>query len=241
VSAIEGTPSDLEAERRVIEPDPYAKDPFFARVNNPEWNACIGVQGSEGNHLDGYIEAAIELAEAVIQKEMYEKRDTLVLPILYNARHAVELALKFATDRLAAINAIKADSHKRDHNIKAFWDRLHTGGIGDEELQRVILALKPYADSVAQIDSDGQELRYHRNREDNPSLANFSLANLQLIRASLHELQELLSSLKYRTVEFVLERATGSFTNRCSRRDLFTISRMFLLSAGSFNATYPIL
>ena len=37
---------------------------------------------------------------AVIDKNLLSKRDTLVLPILYNARHSVELALKFATRRL---------------------------------------------------------------------------------------------------------------------------------------------
>ena len=52
--------------------------------------------------IEGYMDAAGELAEAVIEKKMYEKRDTLVLPILYNARHAVELALKFVIDRLFA-------------------------------------------------------------------------------------------------------------------------------------------
>jgi len=70
-------------------------------VNNPTWNACIGKQGHEENYLDGYIEAAIELAGAVLDKNMFEKRDTLVLPILYNARHALELALKFATQMSA--------------------------------------------------------------------------------------------------------------------------------------------
>jgi hypothetical protein len=80
--------------------DPYCDDPFFKRNTVSTWNACIGKQGSEDHYIDGYIEAALELAGAIIDKRMYEKRDTLVLPILYNARHAVELALKFATDRL---------------------------------------------------------------------------------------------------------------------------------------------
>lgn len=69
-------------------------DPFFSLPKNSEWNACIGRQSDEENYADGYIDAAIELATAVIEKGMYEKRDTLVLPILYNARHAIELNLK---------------------------------------------------------------------------------------------------------------------------------------------------
>ena len=80
--------------------DPYSDEPFFKRNPVSTWNACIGKQGYEEHYIDGYIEAAMELAGGVIDKKMYRSRDTLVLPILYNARHAVEFTLKFATDRL---------------------------------------------------------------------------------------------------------------------------------------------
>jgi hypothetical protein len=116
-------------------PDPYPNDPFFKRKYDTKWNACIGRQGHEENYLDGYIEAAMELAGAVIDKKMFEKRDTLVLPILHNARHAVELSLKFATDRLAAAGLVPAPEH-RSHNIQAYWDRLH----GDNASDRVSIA-----------------------------------------------------------------------------------------------------
>jgi hypothetical protein len=209
-----------------IENDAYADDPFFKRVYDGQWNACIGRQGHEENYLDGYIEAAIELADAVIDKQMFAKRDTLVLPILYNARHAIELALKFVTDRLIRAGVIKSDGRKRDHNIKAYWDRLQTSAVGDEKLAQGIRALKPYVDSLSRIDSDGQELRYHKNREDDPSLSAYAVANLRLIQASLRAVEKLISDLKYRTLDFVDEYETGVCTNRCSRRDLLEIARL---------------
>ena len=49
---------------------------------------------------DGYIEAALELASAVLDKKLVASRDTLAMPILYNGRHALELSLKFAINRL---------------------------------------------------------------------------------------------------------------------------------------------
>lgn len=208
------------------ETDPYANDPFFKRIFDGQWNACIGRQGHEENYIDGYIEAAIELADAIFEKQLVGKRDTLVLPILYNARHAIELALKFATEHLIKASLIKDDGRKLSHNIKAYWDHLHNSAIGDEKLSQTIAALKPYIDSLSQIDSDGQELRYHRNRDDDPSLADHAVANLRLIRASLRELEKLISTLKYRTVDFIDERAGGSYTNRCSRTDLLAIARI---------------
>lgn len=211
---------------RVEDPDPYATDPFFKRFFDGQWNALIGRQGHEENYIDGYIEAAIELADAIFEKQMFGKRDTLVLPILYNARHAIELALKFTTEHLTKAAAIKHDGRRLSHNIKAYWDHLHNSAVGDEKLSKTIAELKPYIDSLSQIDSDGQELRYHRNRDDDPSLSKYATANLRLIRLSLHELQKLLSTLKYRTVDLIAERATGSYTNRCSRADFLEIARL---------------
>ena len=208
------------------ETDPYANDPFFKRIFDGQWNACIGRQGHEENYIDGYIEAAIELADAIFEKQLIGKRDTLVLPILYNARHAIELTLKFATEHLIKASLIKDDGRKLSHNIKAYWDHLHNSAIGDEKLSQTIAALKPYIDSLSQIDSDGQELRYHRKRDDDPSLAEHAVANLRLIRDSLRELEKLISALKYRTMDFIDERAAGSYTNRCSRTDLLAITRI---------------
>jgi hypothetical protein len=213
----------------MTEPDPYADDPFFRRVFDGDWNACIGRQGHEENYLDGYIEAAIELVDAIIDKKLFAKRDTLVLPILYNARHAIELALKFTTDRLLESSLLKNDGIKRDHDIRTYWERLHGAGVGDEKLRTVIAGLKPFVESVSRIDAGGQELRYHRNRDNDPSLSEYSTANLKLIQHGLRELEKLLSDLKYRSVEFVDEWRAGACTTRCSRCDLFEIARIMPL------------
>jgi len=205
--------------------DPYADDPFFKRKFDTDWNACIGKQGNEENYLDGYIEAAIELAGAVIDKRLFAKRDTLVLPILYNARHAIELALKFTEDRLVVAGVLPATG-RRNHNIKTHWDRLNAAAVGDEKIRQTIKALKPFVDSLSRIDGDGQELRYHLNRSDDPSLSSHSLANLQVIRESLFKLSEIISVIKYRTMSFLDEHYTGSFTSRCSRRDLLAIAQL---------------
>ena len=39
-------------------------------------------------------------------------------------------------------------------------------------------------------------------------------------------MEKLLSALKYRTVDFIDERATCTFTKRCSRTDLLEITRL---------------
>src|SRR5205085_2447600 len=68
--------------------------------------------------------------------------------------------------------------------------------------------------------------RYHLNNADDPSLSEYSLANLEVIRESLSELSEIISVLKYRTMSFLDERETGTYTNRCSRHDLLVIAQL---------------
>jgi len=98
-------------------------DPFFSLPQDGTWNACIGSQGDELHYLDGYIEAAWELADAVVQKNMLGKRDTLVLPILYNARHAIELLLKYITNQLVECDAL-AHGHPANHDLQGHYDLL---------------------------------------------------------------------------------------------------------------------
>ena len=126
---------------------------------------------------------------------MLEKRDTVVLPILYNTRHAIELVLKFAISRLAAAGALSSPG--LNHNVKKYLETLENADLGDEALRQHIRDLKPFVDSLSRIDVDGQGLRYHVRR-DGQSLSDYSLANLAVIRDSLIGLSKTMSALRYR-------------------------------------------
>lgn len=200
-------------------------DPFFGPGLDRQWNACLGKQGHELNYVDGYMEAALELADSVIEKRLFGKRDTLVLPILYNARHAVELTQKFVIRQLQDSGLLTPDL-PMNHDILQHWKLIRSAAGSDEALRESTEALAPYIESLAKIDVDGQELRYAENRAGGQSLKDHAIANLQLIRSSLAELHEVLTSFKYRTIDLANERRTGTYTSACSRRDLMTIATM---------------
>jgi hypothetical protein len=202
-------------------------DPFFHIPVHlgSEWNACIGPQGSEENYVDGYMEAAIELANAVIDKRMYVRRDTLVLPTLYNARHAVELSLKYILRALHEAGVI-AEAPGKHHEIMMHWEALGVAIVCDESLRKDAAALGPYVASLAKIDLDGQELRYHENQGGKKSLEDRALANFLVIRESLAALSEILTHMKYRVMDYGRERKTGTYTAECSRSDLLEIARI---------------
>ncbi|MET4322498.1 hypothetical protein [Bradyrhizobium sp. RT5a] len=200
-------------------------DPFFGLSGDSTWNACIGQQGDELHYVEGYLEAASELANAVIDKKMLAKRDTLVLPILYNARHAIELVLKYVGGQLFDCGVL-AQRHPANHDIKGLWGHLVAADVADEAIRNHLKALERFIISLDRIDDDGQELRYHVSRDGETSLKGESLANIVVIRDNLKELSSVVDGLMHRTIGFVAERKSGTYSCRCSRADLREIAGM---------------
>jgi hypothetical protein len=204
-------------------------DPFFETIYDGEWNACVGIQGDAENYVDGYLEAALELASAVIDKRLIGSRDTLAMPILYNCRHGLELSLKYAIDRLHK-SGMLAQGFPVNHDIDGHWQHLQSAGagsgaaLGDASLRKAVSDLEPFVRSLAAIDDDGQELRYALNRDGQTSLSDIAVINLQHVRNSIAKLSKILQRLKHRVQGVVEERLTGTHTSHCSRKDLEAIA-----------------
>jgi hypothetical protein len=200
-------------------------DPFFEEIHDGQWNALVGRQGDELNYVDGYIQAALELATAILDKRLYGRRDTLILPILYNARHAVELALKFCINRLHQAGAL-AQPHPVNHDIKSHWKHVHDANVGDLAVRNLVAAFRPYVDSLASIDEDGQELRYAVARDGVISLSRHATVNIKHVREGLTRLSATITALVDRLIDMDEERLTKTFTRECSRRDLIAIAQI---------------
>jgi len=200
-------------------------DPFFHLEPGGDFNACVGRQGSEENYIDGYMEAAQELAAAVVDQRQFGKRDTLAMPILYNARHALELTLKFAGKHLHELDRL-AQPLQTNHNIEAQWATLSSSVLGDQTVRQLVSRLEPFVASLAAIDEDGQELRYATNLNGKRSMETVSLIDLEFVQGSLDEMAKLLSDLKYRIEDLYEEKASGTWTDECSRSDLLSIAEL---------------
>ncbi|MBY5453928.1 hypothetical protein HFO91_30585 [Rhizobium leguminosarum] len=200
-------------------------DPFFTLAGDSEWNAFIGRQGSFANYADGYIEAALDLANMILSDRRYIQRDTLVLPILYNARHSIELHLKLIIGDLVKVGILPS-GHVLNHDIASHFQHLIDCRIPDLAFRNLLSELQPFIESLARVDDDGQELRYYTNRDGDRSLKDRSLVNIGVIRDSLLVLKETLDNFKYRTDELCNEYRTGTHTKRLSRKDLFEIAGM---------------
>jgi hypothetical protein len=133
--------------------------------------------------------------------------------------------LKFVTNQLVECGVL-AHGYPANHNLQGHFELLVSANIGDEKLRGDLDLLEPFIASLTRIDEDGQELRYHLNREGEISLEGESLANIAVIRASLKQLASIIDALKYRTIDFINERCGSAHTDRCSRSDLTTITKM---------------
>jgi hypothetical protein len=202
---------------------PRAEDPFFSLRGPPHWNAFVGRQGEERYYVDGYLEAAIELATSVLEKDLSGQRDTLVMPILFTARHGLELSLKHAIRELSDGRFLNGPAPE-NHDIAAHWEILAKVPRCDAHLPRLVAAMEPFVRSLAAVDEDGQALRYFVRRDGAQSLEDFSLVNLKVVLISLRALQEILKDLRYRVCDLVEERGSGTHTSVCSRSDLFMIA-----------------
>lgn len=204
-------------------PEAIDDDPFFSLTDDSTWNACIGVQAYDENYVDGFTDAALLLAETVIKEGMFGSRDTIVFPILYNARHGIELTLKYLIKRLSDADVIRG-APRVDHDILAHWQFLMGQPLGDETLRQLLASLEPFVLSLSNIDDDGQSFRYSETRDGKMSMGEHSLASVEVIRDSLRELRNILEGLKYRLWDIEEERKTGTFTAECSRLDLKAIA-----------------
>lgn len=201
-------------------------DPFFnLRDADSDWNALIGRQGNFANYADGYIEAALDLANLIIEKKLFSQRDTLVLPILYNARHSIELHLKLVIGELVKVGVLDS-GHVPNHDIASHLKHLIDRKIPDVTLRSLVNDLQPFVESLTKVDDDGQELRYYTNRDGKRSMEDRVLVNIVVIRDSLEVLKETLEDLKYRTAALCDAHRTGTHTNHLSRTDLFVIAGM---------------
>jgi hypothetical protein len=200
-------------------------DPFFSLPPNPEWNAFIGIQAEAIFYAEGYIEAALELATLIIKENRFLQKDTLVMPILYNARHSIELHLKLFIDAFVKVGLISS-GHRSNHDIGSQYTLLMKANIGDSKVRSLLEALEPFVLSLNQIDNDGQELRYLENRNGKRSLHDKALANILVIQKSLVNLKTILSTLYFRTLSLCDEQRTGTRTTQLSRADLFEIASL---------------
>lgn len=200
-----------------------SKDPFFHIPENAEWNACIGDQSDPLFYAKGYIEAGLALSEFILRDELHGERDTLIMPILYNARHSVELYLKLAIDEFSRVRIVTARP-PLNHNIASQFAFLRNVEQRDLKLRIILDDLDPFIHSLNKVDKNGEAFRYFSDKDGEQTIGDHSLANIEVINVSLKKLKEILEEFFWRSFDLCEEYLTETVTDRLSRVDLFEIA-----------------
>ena len=208
----------------------------FEYNESAEFIACVGINGGYGDSVirDGFRDAAIILMKEVI-KSSYE--DQYVYPIIYCARHSVELSLKIYIRMLLALYEIKDDKVERPINKSDIIKKIHTHNI--QELNDIIVAyyeidkrlsnsydpliqdLKDYA-----IDPEGDLFKYEYSLTETSHMVDKNITSISLdifitqfdllckkIDRAIDSLWALLQEYKHHT-----------FTKHLSRKAIYEIA-----------------
>jgi len=200
------------------------------RGAEPTWaNACVGENGAPGiiDYASGFAAAANALLDSAIATQGIELTvDTLVYPICFTMRHAIELFLKSAAEDLISIGemrgvALPQFSYKESHDLGVIWRYVRNyGRTMDERLAEILVGLDEYILDVAAVDASGQVFRYPFDLENKKHLTEIGIINFIVLKARFNEVERLLLALSQMTAKLGEEYRLGTFTKKLSRLQL---------------------
>ena len=128
---------------------------------------------------DGYMKAGELLVQAG-EEQNYE-RHFLVYPILFNYRHAIELAIKWVITQYGSYSTVPVDDIEH-HNLWKLWQIckqiIIEVGSESEAISIVEGVIKEFHD----LDKSAQAFRYPSNKEGVPFVLPYRMIDLQNIR-----------------------------------------------------------
>lgn len=206
-------------------------------------NACVGDNGSRGmfSHIEGYQSATLVMLESILSQYVPNtdcnipeqafrwNNDTSVYPILFTARHFIEIYIK---QKINAINCLKVkeDITKKlvkTHNIKELWDTFVeiVEKTNDSRLTIYIEKIAPYIQDFNHIDPTGETFRYPYSTKGAMHLEGMGVIGLFNFYDKFTELSKICKAFTYEMDSLVDEYRVKTFTKRLSRKDIEGIAQ----------------
>lgn len=204
----------------------------------PAVTACVGVNGGTNDNYirTGFHEAVKGIVERI--KEI-EYEDVLVYPLIFCARHSVELGLKIILRGIIMIYAIKDEKVVKKVSIDSILKKalIHDISLLNEQIleyisvdERLVKRYQPIIECLDDynIDPEGDAFRYTTNVSDIPHMEskNITHISLDVFTENYYSLYEMIDNFSQDVSYIIDEYKQGIFTKKLSRMQIDEISSL---------------
>lgn len=207
------------------------------RSDISKYNACVGNNGWVGMHsyIDGFQSSTVILLESLI-KDVDKKDfdgfmwclDTCVYPILFSARHFLELFLKQQVLRISYLKNKSEDDYEiklkllKTHDTHKLWKLFlaEVKSVCDIRLNKYLHKIHIFILQFHNIDSTGETFRYPYSQTNSLHLTNHSVIGLKRFYKEFLEFSKVASDFSYLTDYLLKEYRVGTYTEYLSRANI---------------------
>lgn len=207
------------------------------RSDVSKYNACVGNNGWVGMHsyIDGFQSSTVILLESLIKdvdKEDFDGfiwcLDTCVYPILFSARHFLELFLKQQVLRISYLKNKSENDYElklkllKTHDTHKLWKLFlsEVKSVCDNRLNSYLHEIHIFILQFHNIDPTGETFRYPYNQIHSLHLTNHSVIGLKRFYKEFLKFSKVASDFSYLTHYLLQEYKVGTYTKHLSRHDI---------------------
>lgn len=210
----------------------------FEFQENDSIIACVGDNGGTYNmDIKRGFQRTVEILIGTLNREN-EVEDILVYPIVYNARHSIELSLKIIIEQLWKIQKQKGIK-KSEEMVSKEKKEIHTHDIKVlygiiEKMSGIDRRIPAYYKDIEDLikiyyfDTEGDAFKYEADREEHPHMIQNGISHISV--NTLGEQFKLVMNLFDNMIYFldmcIREYDLNTFTKNLSRKDIEDISKV---------------
>ncbi|MDF4335916.1 hypothetical protein P3383_22245 [Vibrio parahaemolyticus] len=205
----------------------------FNNGENARFNACVGNNGWQSleTYSDGYDEAVTVLYESA--KSYRTPLDVIIHPIVFSARHRIELFLKAAIKSLGEMRSeLEVSDEKliKTHDLNKLWELFkEKAQVCDRRFNDFLCDSEEIILEFAEIDPTAETFRYPYSQDNQKHLVSTPVINIEVFYERYRFLSEKMDDMFYKLEALVHEYQQGTFTSKLSRHDLYLIAKIIPL------------